>query len=154
MEESVLATCHDCVVEEGQLHELGCDMERCPFCGNQLITCGCCYEILDLRDPTRYSSRTSHLPPEVYTNGLSAAQGQRWLLMLEDKGRVPWIQYPCVCVRCGKLWPNFFSVTDKEWQGYIELSRRDSLLCRSCYDCIKGAIDSNREVEGGVVVDV
>ena len=33
--------CGDCAVKEGQIHELGCDMERCPFCGRQLISCGC-----------------------------------------------------------------------------------------------------------------
>jgi hypothetical protein len=33
--------CGDCAVEEGKLHKLGCDMERCPFCGHQLISCGC-----------------------------------------------------------------------------------------------------------------
>jgi len=32
-------TCHDCDVKVGELHVLGCDMERCPICGNQLITC-------------------------------------------------------------------------------------------------------------------
>jgi len=25
-------TCGDCGVQEGELHHLGCDMERCPFC--------------------------------------------------------------------------------------------------------------------------
>src|SRR5258708_5623013 len=29
--------CGDCGTKEGQLHILGCDMEGCPFCGNQLI---------------------------------------------------------------------------------------------------------------------
>lgn len=33
--------CHDCNVASGQYHHLGCDMERCPICGRQLITCGC-----------------------------------------------------------------------------------------------------------------
>jgi hypothetical protein len=35
------ATCHDCEVHEGQLHEDLCDMERCPFCGGQLLSCDC-----------------------------------------------------------------------------------------------------------------
>lgn len=35
--------CHECGCREGELHERGCDAERCPFCGNQLISCGCCY---------------------------------------------------------------------------------------------------------------
>lgn len=31
--------CHDCGRSVGQLHKLGCDMERCPLCGGQLISC-------------------------------------------------------------------------------------------------------------------
>lgn len=33
--------CGDCLVEEGELHKFGCDMERCPKCKGQLISCGC-----------------------------------------------------------------------------------------------------------------
>ena len=33
--------CHDCNVEPGQKHHPGCDMERCPRCDGQLISCGC-----------------------------------------------------------------------------------------------------------------
>jgi len=33
--------CHDCNATRGQYHHLGCDMERCPICWEQLISCGC-----------------------------------------------------------------------------------------------------------------
>lgn len=35
--------CHDCNIENkpGNYHHLGCDMERCPACKGQLISCLC-----------------------------------------------------------------------------------------------------------------
>lgn len=33
--------CHDCGATFGHFHHWGCDAERCPACGGQLIGCDC-----------------------------------------------------------------------------------------------------------------
>jgi len=104
--------CHDCHVKEGELHHFNCDMERCPFCGNQLITCGC------------YSE-------------LANEDGEKFFRVVKAKGRIPWVQIPNLCRLCGEQWPEMFSVPSEEWKKYIIPALQDKMLCWLCYDRMK-----------------
>jgi Zn-finger nucleic acid-binding protein len=125
--------CHDCGIIEGQIHEYGCDMEMCPFCGGQLIVCGCSYKILNID-----VSEDSY----AFENGLTDEQEIQWLQILTQKGRIPYIRWPWVCARCGKLWPKEFH-TD-EWTKYIQKDRQNVILCEPCFNEIKKLIDSGK----------
>lgn len=134
-------TCHDCRAEEGAVHDFGCDMERCPFCGHQLISCGCIYDHLGYEQDS--SDPYYGLGNEVFENGPSSEEEERFLNILEAKGRIPYIIYPVICGKCGKLWPEFFKVSPEEWERYIEPEMRREVICWECYVKIRAAVDSH-----------
>ncbi len=80
--------CHDCGVSDGYYHTPGCDMERCPFCNGQLISCMCCYKKLEIIDHVRFP-KTEGLEPFIYANGLTVELAQKWDDILIEKGLIP-----------------------------------------------------------------
>jgi len=136
--------CHDCMAIEGELHEYGCDMESCPFCGQQLIACGCKYELLNLYDTVKYNEATCFLPPDTYRGGLDKDEEAVWRKSLESRGRIPWIQYPNFCAKCGLLWPDIFMVPNEEWEKYVEPAMQGKILCQPCYLWIKELIEQSK----------
>ena len=104
-----LSTCGDCAATEGEMHSLGCDMERCPKCAGQLISCGCFGD----DDEQTLKAPLSPAAPEA--------------------GRIPFTCKPNLCRRCGRVWPGMFMVKDEDWDKYVPTTLKRELLCRDCY---------------------
>ena len=132
--------CGDCRVPEGALHHFGCDQERCPVCSGQLISCDCMYGFLGYNCLTLEKEH-----PDIYNNGVSEAEEEKWLKHITKICRVPWIAYPLICAKCGKLWPDLFMVANEEWKKYVQSDMRKEIICRECYDFIVEVTDRNKK---------
>ena len=64
--------CPDCAVAVGELHSPGCDMETCPCCGRQRISCAC------ERDHR-------HIPWAGESHGYLAAQALGWFAKYHEQ---------------------------------------------------------------------
>ncbi len=69
IEQEVCPACH---VGSGEMHELGCPVEICPWCGGQLIHCTCRYDRLGLDTIT------------------SLDEIDRFEALLNQQGRIPY----------------------------------------------------------------
>jgi hypothetical protein len=78
-------TCSDCGTEQGQLHDMFCTRELCPFCGGQLVTCGCIKTVLKL------TAAESEAVDEYIDDSVEPLLSihQEWVEALEAKGRIP-----------------------------------------------------------------
>ncbi len=62
--------CPACHAAIGEVHELGCPVELCPWCGGQLIHCSCRFEQLDVEEI------------------VNEQELERFETLLEQKGRI------------------------------------------------------------------
>jgi len=77
--------CPDCGCKEGELHEMFCTKERCPFCGGQLVSCECISKILHLNEDEQ-TALDEYIDDEAEPlKGIN----KRWVDALNSKGRVP-----------------------------------------------------------------
>jgi len=58
--------CHDCGATFGEVHEGGCDVDICPFCGVQMLQDECKYLYFGI-EPDTMEQRF----PWIYANGLT-----------------------------------------------------------------------------------
>jgi hypothetical protein len=75
--------CRNCDVSVGQLHELGCTVESCPYCGGQLITCG------HMRSLKRRPPDDDRLPWEGLCTGAAECIQWGWYARRATVGWVP-----------------------------------------------------------------
>lgn len=80
------ANCGDCGAKPGELHELFCTKETCPFCGGQLVSCRCIHRELNLTEEE--STAVDEYIDDSVEPLLSI--NNRWIAALKATGRIPW----------------------------------------------------------------
>lgn len=73
--------CPDCSAKIAERHKSGCDVERCPLCEMQLISCDCVYKINGMNP---FMLEREH--PKIYNEGATDEMWARFDVEVEKKG--------------------------------------------------------------------
>jgi len=73
--------CPDCAVKVGEKHQHGCDVQRCPLCEGQLLSCSCVYKVNGM-DPA--TLERDH--EKVYGEGPTEEMWAKFDAEVEKKG--------------------------------------------------------------------
>lgn len=89
--------CGDCGAVPGAYHQPGCDVERCPRCGGQQISCSCIYVVNDIN-----VDRMEEDHPEIFHEGPTDGMYHRWDHEWKDR-RLRWTGVWPGVVECHEL---------------------------------------------------